>query len=257
MSFPLCTSDLGPDWIDAGTSTRTRCGPPGSTGIAVNADAGVGPDGGANGGPDAGKLAAPRVPNPPPITQTSKTSVKKMKDAETDYDVSVEVVADASDATLPAGTAETTFDNDVMAVTPVPAWEEKNGKKIVTKIAAPLSVKGVMKIHTRYGTGATANQPSGYGRGTTEEDIKAGNTSLGFHESCHRVDLLSYATTTPLPKFAGKVGMDVDTFDQAGTEFRAQMGSYFTTMQSQSELKTDEVGYTKAKYEANGPRVSP
>jgi hypothetical protein len=247
MSFPLCTSDLGPDWIDGGTSTRSRCTPPGPTGIDVNADAGA----------DAAKKTAPKVPNPPPITQPSTTAVKKDKSAEADYDVSVEVVADASDATLPAGTAETSFDNGILVVTPVASWVEKGGKKIVTKITAPLSVKGVITVHTRYGTGATANQASGYGRGTTDEDILAGNTSLGFHESCHHVDLLGYLAAHALPTFTGKVDMDLETFKQAGTDFRGQMDSYFTAMQRQSEKNTDEVGYTKTQFEANGPKASP
>ncbi len=253
MSFPLCTSNLGADWIDGGTSTRIRCQPPGSTGIAANADGGVTPDSGA----DPAKKPAPKVPNPPPITQTSTATVKKGKSTDGDYDVSVEVVADASDGTLPAGTAETTFDNGIQVVAPVTSWVEKQGKKIVNKITVPLSVKGVVTVHTRYGTGATANQPSGYGRGTTEEDIQAGNTSLGFHESCHRVDLLSYLATKPLPSFNGKVDMDLDTFDQAMTSFRERMDSYFVAMQRQSEKNTDDVGYTKAKYEASGPKASP
>jgi hypothetical protein len=253
MSFPLCTSDLGPGWIDGGTSTRIRCNPPGSTGITLDADAGTG----ADAGPDAAKKAAPAVPNAPPITQTSKTSVKQEKTAEVDIDVAIEVVADNSDATLPAGTAETTFDNGIVVVTPVAAWTEKNGKKIVTKINVPLSVKGVVSLHTRYGTGAAANQPSGYGRGTTDEDIKANNTSLGFHESCHRVDLLAYMAAQSLPTFTGTVGMTLDDFKQAGADFRKRMDDYFKAMQRQSEQNTDEVGYTKTKYEANGPKPSP
>lgn len=253
MSFPLCGIDLGPDWIDDGTSTRMRCFPPGPLGTSGPADAGAAFD---TGGDVPGKTV-PRAPNPPPITAPSKTTVKQETTAEAEFDVSVEVVADGSDPKLPAGTAETSFDNGVVVVTPQIAWEEQHGKKIVTKLNTPLSVKGVITVHTRYGTGASANQPSGYGRGTTDEDIKARNTSLGFHESCHRVDMLGYLASIPLPAFDGKVGMETKTFTQAGSDFRARMNSYFTAMQRQSELSTDEVGYTKAKYEAFGPKPTP
>jgi hypothetical protein len=246
VSLPLCTTELGPGWIDGGTLCRTRSNAPGP--IGLDADAGTPMDGGA---------ANKRPANPPPVTRTSTSSVKKESGADVDIDVTVEVVADAADSTLPAGTAETTFDNGLRVVIPPTAWIERDGKKIVTRLTTPFSVKGLITVHTRYGTGAMATVPSGYGRGTTEEDIKAGDTTLGFHESCHRADLLGYLSARPLPVFTGKVGMTVGEFERAGAEFRASLNDYFVQMQKQSDLKTDEVGYTKSSYLKFGPRIVP
>jgi hypothetical protein len=246
VSLHLCTTELGPDWIDGGTLCRTRSNPPGP--IGLDADAGTPMDGAAK---------KPRAPNPPPVTRTSTSTVKKESGADVEIDVTVEVVADATDATLPAGTAETTFDNGVRVTIPPTAWTLRDGKKIVTKLTTPFSMKGVVTVHTRYGTGAMATGPSGYGRGTTEDDMKAGDTTLGFHESCHRADLLGYLSAKPLPAFTGKVGMTFGEFERAGAEFRASLNDYFVQMQKQSEQKTDEVGYTKSMYDKHGPRTAP
>lgn len=256
MSFPLCTSELGPGWIDGGTSSRTRNGPPGP--IGCDADAGTPIDGVAKKPAPRAPNSPRRAPNPPPVTNTSTSTVKKETSADVDIDISVEVVADASDGALPAGTADTSFNNDTVRVaTPAIAWSERAGKKIVSKLTTPFSMKGVITIQTSYGPSAMANRPSSYGRGTTEEDIKAGDTTLGFHESCHRADLLAYLGANPLPTFIGKVGMTTSEFERAGKSIRASVTAYFVQMQKQSESKTDEVGYTKSSYTKFGPRAAP
>jgi hypothetical protein len=115
-------------------------------------------------------------------------------------------------------------------------------------------IKGTVKIQTVYGPGARPTQVSGYGRGTTPEDETAGNTSLGFHESCHRKDFLDYLTTKPLPTFSGKVGLTRKQYGQAVSAFGKAIEKYFADMNQESFRRTDEVGYKKSVYNAKGPR---
>ncbi len=68
------------------------------------------------------------------------------------------------------------------------------------------------RIQTLYKPPATAAGRSGYGRGTTPEDIAGGrvsprSTSLGLHEGEHGLDLVDYLSKNKPPKFPGKVGM--------------------------------------------------
>ena len=70
------------------------------------------------------------------------------------------------------------------------SWEKKGGVKKIKTLSGPVEIKGTVKIQTSYNPSAKPADPSAYGRGTTPEDKKAGNTSLGFHESGCGLDLM-------------------------------------------------------------------
>jgi len=88
---------------------------------------------------------------------------------------------------------------------------------------------------------------SAYGRGTTAEDKKAGNTSLEFHESCHIEDLKKYLDSHPLPEFTGKEGMTVDEFKAEVAKYDEALKKYWEAAGQASEQSTDCVG-TKASF---------
>lgn len=116
---------------------------------------------------------------------------------------------------------------------------------LVNKILGLPSI--TMTIQTTYGQGVTATSGSGYGRGTTPEDIKAGQTSLGFHEGKHGTDFLDYLQNNPLPVFTGTVGMTQREYREAWREFDGAMHTYRTQMKEYSLQNTDCVG-TKADF---------
>jgi hypothetical protein len=99
-----------------------------------------------------------------------------------------------------------------------------------------------MRIQTIYGPTVTAQSSSGYGRGTTQADIQAGNTSLGFHEGNHGLDFMEYLRSNPLPVFTGTVGMTSQEYNQAVQQFNQDMQDYQNQMDQYSEQNTDCVG---------------
>lgn len=112
---------------------------------------------------------------------------------------------------------------------------------VVTKLKGKPPVP-VITIQTTYGLDAKAQDPSAYGRGTTEEDKKAGNTTLGFHEGQHGLDFLQYLKENPLPKFLGAVGMPVSEYEAAKDAYEKATQEYSTQMGEESKAKTDCVG---------------
>ncbi|QEL18401.1 hypothetical protein [Limnoglobus roseus] len=198
--------------------------------------------------------------NPPPKTVPSKVSVRKIKTPALEIDVTAEVIADGT--TNDTGTQGNTSFTPEGAVgsgqsffgTPGFAFVTKNGQALITKINGPVQIKGNVKIQTVYGPNADATQTSGYGRGTTPDDEKAGNTTLGFHESCHRSDYLNYLRTKPFPTFTGRVGMTRVAYEKAVADFQKAIEKYFADMDKDSLQRTDEVGYKKSTYDVKGPR---
>jgi hypothetical protein len=102
-------------------------------------------------------------------------------------------------------------------------------------------------IQTTYLPGVDKKGNSAYGRGTTAEDKKAGNTSLEFHESCHIEDLKKYLDSHPLPEFTGKEGMTVDEFKAEVAKYDEALKKYWEAAGQASEQSTDCVG-TKASF---------
>lgn len=200
---------------------------------------------------NTGGAGAPAAANAPPQTVPSKKSLKKEKNNQVDIDVQVEVLADGKSADPNMAGAKTKYDvSSVSFQTPGYQHDGKN----VTKLNSLFTMKGTVKIQTTYGPNSTPAQRSQYGRGTTQADEQAGDTSLGFHESCHRADYLQYLDNHELPVFEGKVGMTIAEFDAAVAEFPKKFQKYFDDMGAESLQQTDEVGYTRTEYKQKGPR---
>jgi hypothetical protein len=201
--------------------------------------------------------------NPPPKTVPSKIDVKKDKTDTQDTDVTAEILQDGTtnDDSIQGltsfesvGALADANGNSMFSQTPTYSWESKGGRDVVTQVNGLAEIKGNITIQTVYGSGANASQTSAYGRGTTPDDEAAGDTSLGFHESCHRNDYLNFLRTNLLPVFGGKVGQTRAQFDAATTAFTAAVSKYFVDMKKDSVQRTDEVGYKLSTFKAKGPR---
>lgn len=116
-----------------------------------------------------------------------------------------------------------------------------------TKVITKVKLIWAMTIQTIYKAGADPNGPSGYGRGTTDEDKKAGTTTLRFHEGSHGTDYLHYLENNALPKLALQKGAKVSDLLTAGKELGKEATNYTTAMGAYSKEQTDCVG-TKAPF---------
>jgi hypothetical protein len=132
--------------------------------------------------------------------------------------------------------AETDFKFDAFSIN----YNAQKGK--VTSFTGPGQPR--VKIKTTYGSGVTSASKSGYGRGTTPADVKAGTTSLGFHEGSHGTDYLSYFQNNPFPQFTGAVGMSEKDFKAAMKSYQQERSQYSKGLKRFSELQTDCVGTT-------------
>ena len=121
---------------------------------------------------------------------------------------------------------------------------EFSGKGKVTKIDPIPPIK--VAIQTTYRTGASPGDQSAYGKGTTKADVKAGNTSLQYHEGSHGTDYINYLKTHPLPTFKGVKGMTEAQFSKAQADYLKAIETYRAAMDAYSEAHTDCVG-TKSK----------
>jgi hypothetical protein len=113
----------------------------------------------------------------------------------------------------------------------------KDTGKVVSVEVVPWKVT----IQTCYGT-ADANADAAYGRGTTDDDKKAGRITLGFHESCHRDDLVAYLKQHAPPTFADMVGKTKVEADAEIARYKAASKAYFQAARANSEQVTDETG---------------
>jgi hypothetical protein len=104
-------------------------------------------------------------------------------------------------------------------------------------------------LQTKYAGGSGRETLSGYGRGTTDDDRRNGDITLGFHEGCHRNDYAKYLRDNQLPDLPVlAVGMTVTEFRKATAHFGKKLRSYFKAMERQSKTATDAVGYTLARF---------
>ena len=109
-------------------------------------------------------------------------------------------------------------------------------------------------VQTTMGKGYSPGGTSGYGRGTTPEDQRAGNTSLRFHESRHGADWFEFLRTNPVPVFTGAVGMPLADFQRAQQQFETDVNSYNSRAAEYSVRMTDCPGTpaTEAQLQAFG-----
>jgi len=197
---------------------------------------------------------------PPPKTSPRKNIIKKVKNTYIDIEVYVNILSDVTTHDKSVKGAHTkikskgALSGSYFYGFPSYNWEMNGSIKIITKINNPFRMKGTIEIKTTYGPKAKPNMDSGYGRGTTEDDEKHGNTSLGFHEYCHRNDYINYLNTKPLPTFTAHPGITEKKYIELCNGFVNNFNTYFENMEKYSERLTDEVGYKKSTYLVRGAR---
>lgn len=133
-----------------------------------------------------------------------------------------------------------------------PNYQYDRTTRRITAFTGDFEFPGPITIQTVYGPGASKNQLSLYGRGTTEQDKEDGNITLGFHESCHRLDYMEYLATNPLPEFPRTVGTTVQQYRAAQQDFAQKYNAYIVAIGNYSEQRTDEVGYKRSTHLAEG-----
>jgi hypothetical protein len=100
----------------------------------------------------------------------------------------------------------------------------------------------VGKVATTYDPGARPKGGSDYGRGTTTADIKAGQTSLRFHESQHGQDCFDYLGSHAVPVFNCPVGGGDAEFQKAYDDWEKAVAQYNHDAFEYSVHNTDCVG---------------
>jgi hypothetical protein len=101
-----------------------------------------------------------------------------------------------------------------------------------------------LKIVTRYEAGVKPEVTSGYGRGTTPQDVGNKATGLRFHEGSHGEDYLNFMRNNPLPVFMGKNGDTVKAFKAARKNYLDALSAWGKQIKKLSERQTDCVGKT-------------
>ncbi len=129
-----------------------------------------------------------------------------------------------------------------------------DSKGIVTDFLG-YSPTATLTIVTSYQAGVKPEDISGYGRGTTPEDIRNKATALRVHEGSHGEDYINFVRTNPMPVFTGKVGDKKADFEQAKTDYLKALsdwGKKLTAVKKQTdcvgktidEFHKGEKGYT-------------
>ena len=185
--------------------------------------------------------------NEPPKTKKDLFDVKRENTTRSDILVKGKVLLDGRDPNLNK-TAQTRLDPRGVAMK-FPKTMVKGG--IVTQEIGKFTLKGNVTIQVVYDTNGSPKDPAVWGRGTTKEDIKNGDTTAGFHESCHLADYVFWLKTKKLPVFKGKVGISEDAYVKACEQFEKDWDKYFEDAEKYSEKKTDEVGKKKSQVEKN------
>ena len=182
--------------------------------------------------PAPAQPAQPAQPAPPAQPVPPATAAKPVPKVAVEP---VKVLDPKVGPTKKGTDAETEF-----AIKPDFTFKKKGGK--ITSYGGSVS----RNIWTTYQPGVEKKTNSAYGRGTTPEDKKAGNTSLEFHESRHAEDYKAYLDSHPLPEFTGKEGMTEAEFKDAVKKYGEELTKYSQAAREASEQSTDCVG-TKEK----------
>jgi hypothetical protein len=127
------------------------------------------------------------------------------------------------------------------------AWKSTD-RVTVTSIGDPPAP--VLTIQTFYGPESSASVTSGYGRGTTTEDLAGAKVdprsrTLGFHEGSHGLDFVRYLRANPPPAYPLRVGMPVKEVGPAIEAWKAKWTAYVQALEAASEASTDMVGTPK------------
>ncbi len=191
---------------------------------------------------------APVAPQPPPATVArSLGKLLEVSSKHVDVVIEAEILRDAGGG--PEGSARTSCTHPAATA---PAYKtDAEGK--ITRFEGKLRWKRKVSIQTRYGKGARAQDLSCYGRGTTVEDRRSGNVTLGFHEACHREDLVLYLQSHALPQPPSiAVGMSERDYTEQTEKFIKAIEQYWVDLEAFTHRRTDEVGHTKSEVERTG-----
>lgn len=105
-----------------------------------------------------------------------------------------------------------------------------------------------INIGILYGLGARSTTRAGYGRGTTDDDIRSGRITLGWHEHCHREAAINFLRRNPLPRFNGAVGQPKAVFLKHRDDYKEAIKRYLEMEEKESVRLVDEVGYKRSEY---------
>lgn len=179
-------------------------------------------------------------PKPPPATQarTLSTTMSVQTDF-VDIEIDAKVLDDAhdqSDVTV----AVTRFE---LPTAGSARYEADTDGVSLKSATSKLKWKGSITIQTRYEAGVSASDLTCYGRGTTAEDIKNGDVTIGFHESCHIAHFAGYLAAHPLPAAPDiKAGMKLDKAAELANKFIKDTEDYAAAARKETVTKVDEVG---------------
>lgn len=189
----------------------------------------------------------PKPANAPPAVNARALGTQKS--VQRDF-VDVEITAAVLDDTTggPSNGAHTEF---TMPKVKAPGYDTDKGK--ITAFNGKLTWKGSIDIQTLYGSGASPSVLSCYGRGTTADDVKNRDITLGFHESCHHADYIAYLGSHPLPDPPEiKKDMLATDYEDKVAKFIKAVGDYKKAMDAASEKNTDEVGHRLSQVDSKG-----
>jgi Domain of unknown function (DUF4157) len=146
---------------------------------------------------------------------------------------------------------------------PIPGyqWAAKGPDHIVTAVDPVPAATAT--IQTFYGPGIAPASRSGYGRGTTPEDVTGAAVdprggTVAFHEGQHGMDYIEFLRTHKPPVFGGHPGMTVPQFTQAALQWNQAWHAYEHQARVFTQTRTDCVGVTIDQWEqqrAAGKRV--
>ena len=151
--------------------------------------------------------------------------------------VNVVIKPDVRGAKIKVGDTQASFTANPPRI---PAYKSDKGVVIDFTDVVPVAT---VQIVTSYETGVSPDATSGYGRGTTADDVRNKATGLRFHEGSHGEDYIDFVRKNPYPVFTGKNGMKVDDFEKAKTTYNKAVADWGKALQK-VKLQGDCVGTT-------------
>jgi hypothetical protein len=120
------------------------------------------------------------------------------------------------------------------------------GVRVIDSFTPPAPVA---IIQTLYLPGTNAAGTSGYGRGTTPEDIAGGkvdpaSTTVRWHEGSHGLDYQEFLKNTTMPVFTGTKGMTEAAFRAAVRSYGSALHALFQRADALTISRTHCVGTT-------------
>jgi len=190
---------------------------------------------------DTVKITSKKVNKAPQTKVVDKTSISGLKKStdQIEVDISYQVLADRKDAKSFAKTDFTIPEAKFSAHDPD------------NDVIGKFTWKGSVTIQTIYSDPEKNREGlQCYGRGTTKTDLKNGDITIGFHESCHREDFVKFLTDSAntRPKIPDLTKtMTKGEYNKADKDFKVQFQNYTIAMRKFSDTRTDEVGNPKSK----------